>query len=68
LAGLKKWQKQDFRIEILKRFLILDENVLSEEVMEMFYSLVRMDGIPVNDAFSQKIQNVFVDLRYLEKL
>ena len=56
----------DFRIEVMKRFIINDNHVYSEEILNLFISIITVLGI--DRWFSDQIRKIFINYNRIEYL
>ena len=47
IAALMKYKSQDFRIELMKRFILNDEQVFSDEILESVLKIIKFLGIGI---------------------
>ena len=60
LIGLKKYNKEDFRIDLLKKFIINDEEVYSENILNSFVEISQLWGIEA--VFSHDLKGLYISI------
>lgn len=62
LIGIKRFKKDDFRIELLKRFIIWDHEMLSKEIIDAFVILINSWAQSLEKIFTHNLKSVFVSI------